>query len=372
MKVAFPHMGNVWVPLKALFDKNGVECIVPPRTSKNTLSKGTKHSPEWICMPYKTLLGNYIEALDLGADALIDIAGPGLCRLGYYAKLHEQTLRELGYEFTMYTFNWQDGGIVGLARFIKTLLQEDSWRKIVGDIKFGLTQLFYLDDIERHTHVIRPRERRQGDTSAIWRTAPGRICAAHDPATLKRTKKEIMAELNAVEQVPGIQPLRVGILGEFFVAMEPFINMDLEEELGKMRVEVMRSAYVSDWAKVWLFLEVIGLGHGKKVKKAASPYLTRDVSGDAMESIGETALLAQEGYDGIVHVQPFTCMPEIIAQNMLPQVSRDHDIPVMSIIFDEQMGKAGLVTRLEAFVDLMQRRRMQKMREKGKISAGTR
>ncbi|MBI2952866.1 MAG: CoA protein activase [Chloroflexi bacterium] len=364
MKVSFPHMGQVWVALKTLFDKNGVECIVPPKCSKRTLSLGTQYSPGWVCMPYKTILGNYLEALELGADTLIGVAGPGLCRLGYYAKVHEQILRELGYDFKMYTFDWQEKQIVGLATFIKTLLQENSWRKIAGDIKFGLTQLFYLDDIERYTHVIRPREKEQGATSKIWSTVGDRICAAHDPKTLKNTKKQIMDELNAIEQIPGIRPLRVGLLGEFFVATEPFINMDMEEEMGKMHVEVTRSAYVSDWAKVWLFIEALGLGHGEKVKKAARPYLTRDVSGDAIQSLGETALHAQEGFDGIVHIQPFTCMPEIIAQNLLPQVSRDHDIPVMSIILDEQMGKAGLVTRLEAFVDLMNRRRMTKERGK--------
>ena len=363
MKVTFPHMGQVWVPLKTLFDKNGVECIVPPKCSKETLSLGTKYSPEWVCMPFKTILGNYIEALELGADTLIGIAGPGLCRLGYYAKVHETILRDLGYKFDMYTFDWQERQIVGLAEFIKTLLQENSWRKIIGDIKFGLTQIFYLDDIERHTHVIRPREKVPGSTTAIWRTVGDRICAAHDPTTLKRTKKQIMDELDAIEQVPGIEPFRVAIQGEFFVAMEPFINMDMEEELGKMRVEVKRAAFVSDWAKVWLFLEALGMSHGEKVKKAARPYLRYDVSGDAMASIGETALHAQEGFDGIIHIQPFTCMPEIIAQNMLPQVSRDHDIPVMSIILDEQMGKAGLVTRLEAFVDLLHRRRARKKRE---------
>ncbi|MCL5960502.1 MAG: CoA protein activase [Chloroflexi bacterium] len=362
MKVSFPHMGSAWVALKALFDKNGVECIPPPPCSKRTVELGTKHSPEWVCMPFKTMLGNYIEALELGADTLLGVAGPGLCRLGYYSKLHETTLRDLGYDFKMYCFDWQEKQVVGLAEFIKTLLQNNSWPHIVGDIKFGLTQLFYIDDIERHVHQVRPREKVQGTTTKIWRTAGERICAAHDPDTLKQAKKAIMAELDAVEQGPSVDVLRVGLQGEFFMSVEPFCNMDMEEELGKMRVEVTRSAYISDWAKVWLFIEALGMGHGAKVKKAARPYMRYDPSGDAMASIGETILHAQDGFDGIVHIQPFTCMPEIIAQNLLPQVSRDHDIPVLSVILDEQGGKAGLQTRLEAFVDLMRRKQMQKRR----------
>lgn len=33
------------------------------------------------------------------------------------------------------------------------------------------------------------------------------------------------------------------------------------------------------------------------------------------------------------------------------------DIPILPLIMDEQTGKAGYLTRLEAFVDLMRRRK---------------
>jgi predicted nucleotide-binding protein (sugar kinase/HSP70/actin superfamily) len=142
------------------------------------------------------------------------------------------------------------------------------------------------------------------------------------------------------------------------MVLDSFCNGDIAEELGKRGVQITRSAWLTDWVKIWLFLEMVGISHGRKVKKAADPYLSRDVSGDAVHSLGETILHKKEGFDGIVHVMPFTCMPEIIAQNIFPNLTKDHEIPVMSIILDEQMGRAGLQTRIEAFVDLMERRRM--------------
>ncbi len=51
-------------------------------------------------------------------------------------------------------------------------------------------------------------------------------------------------------------------------------------------------------------------------------------------------------------------MPEIIAENIYPSVIKDHSIPVLTMVFDEQMARAGLITRIEAFIDLMERRRM--------------
>jgi predicted nucleotide-binding protein (sugar kinase/HSP70/actin superfamily) len=234
---------------------------------------------------------------------------------------------------------------------------------LIGDVKFAIQQLIMLDDIERQVHKLRPRVTEKGSVSRIWRTVPDRVCAAHSPEAMKRTRREIEAELAALPVDPNANPLRIGLLGEFFMAIDPFANMDLEEEMGKMGVEVVRSAFIGDWAKVWLFLEAIGLSHGKQVARAAKPYLSRDVSGDAIQTIGETVLHSKDGFDGIVHLQPFTCMPEIMAQNMLPRVSREHDIPVLCVILDEQMGKAGLQTRLEAFVDLMRRRRQKRPME---------
>ena len=84
------------------------------------------------------------------------------------------------------------------------------------------------------------------------------------------------------------------------------------------------------------------------------PYLKRDIGGDGWETVGEKVLRAGE-YDGIVHLAPFTCMPEIIAQNIMPTTREK--IPVLTVLCDEQMAKPGVLTRLEAFVDLLARRR---------------
>ena len=55
---------------------------------------------------------------------------------------------------------------------------------------------------------------------------------------------------------------------------------------------------------------------------------------------------------------PFSCMPEIVSQNILTKVSREEDIPVMTLVLDEQTGKAGYQTRIEAFIDLVKRKKM--------------
>jgi len=82
-----------------------------------------------------------------------------------------------------------------------------------------------------------------------------------------------------------------------------------------------------------------------------------DVGAECNISVGNTIISKQRGYDGLIHLMPFTCMPEIVAQSILPKVSRHYDMPVLNFILDEHTGEAGMITRLEAFVDLLTRRR---------------
>ena len=37
MKVTFPHMGNIYVLVKTLFDEMGIEYVIPPMFNKRTL-----------------------------------------------------------------------------------------------------------------------------------------------------------------------------------------------------------------------------------------------------------------------------------------------------------------------------------------------
>ena len=120
-----------------------------------------------------------------------------------------------------------------------------------------------------------------------------------------------------------------------------------------------RSIFTSGWTKFSLFLNPLGVNEKDRLHKAAMPYLKRDIGGEGWESVGEKVLHAKD-YDGLIHLAPFTCMPEIVAQNIMP--STKESMPVLTILCDEQLGKPGMLTRLEAFVDLLKHRRRAKVK----------
>jgi predicted nucleotide-binding protein (sugar kinase/HSP70/actin superfamily) len=347
-------MGNVYIPFQALFRRLNLDFVMPPVNNQRTLSLGVRYSPEGLCIPFKLTLGNLIEAVELGADTLIMPAGYGTCRLGYYAKTQEQILRDLGYRFEMIPVGFSEQKLFGLLKMIKRVSNNAPWSKIISGFRFGLAKLNALDKVERVVQKVRAVERIKGNANQLFTKAVKAIDRADDYDTLKRVQVEYIDQLNRVAKDTQAQSLIVGITGEFYVVLEPFSNLDVESELGKLGVEVRRTTFISSWTKFSLFLNPLGVNEKDRIHKAALPYLKRDIGGDGWESVGEKVLHARE-YDGIIHLAPFTCMPEIVAQNIMP--STKESIPVLTILCDEQMAKQGMLTRLEAFVDLLERKR---------------
>ena len=354
MRVGLPHTGNIYIPLKALFRRLNVDYLIPPAYNRRTLSLGVKYSPEGLCIPFKLTLGNLIEAAELGADTLLMAGGYGICRLGYYAKIQEQILHDLGYNVEVVNLGVSERKLFGLLELIKHLANNAPWSKIIPAFRFGLAKIGALDRVERVVQKVRAVERVKGTANKLFTKAINAIDQADDYDTLKQVQTDYIDQLNHVDKDTQYKPLIVGIVGELYVVLEPFSNLDVEIELGKLGVEVRRRLFISEWTKFSLFLNPLGVDETERIHKAALPYLKRDIGGDGWESVGEKVLHAKE-YDGIIHLAPFTCMPEIIAQNIMP--STKEKIPVLTILCDEQIAKPGMLTRLEAFVDLLERRR---------------
>ncbi len=363
MRVGMPHFGNVYIPVRAMGQKLGAtdkELIIPPATSQRTLNLGVKYSPQEACLPFKLTLGNLIEACELGADTLLQGRGTGICRLGYYAKDQEQILRDLHYDAHFLTIDVSHHKLASILQLMKQVCNDAPWPQIIFIFRFGMGKLFAVDKIERVVHKVRALELEKGKANQIYREAIEAIDEARKGKEVKNLTKEYTERLNRVPQDPNLDPLKVGIVGEIYVVLEPFANMDIEVELGKLGVEVRRTMSISRWVKYSLFLNPLGIDEWKQVHKAAMPYLKRDVGGDGWESVGEKVVHAREHCDGLIHLAPFTCMPEIVAQNIMPATKED--IPVLAVLCDEQMAKPGMITRLEAFVDLLKFRRKRKGR----------
>jgi len=362
--VAFPQMGNIRIPVAAALKAMGATLYLPPENNKEALSLGTRHSMETVCLPYKLNLGNYIQALEGGANVLLMFSAPGTCRLGNYAKMAEAKLQELGYDFEMIVFDMYKGKFVEIIKKFNLATGNKSLANAYKAIKIGLAKFDALDVIERNLFYARPREIKQGEAEKIYFRGRSEIDRAETVQEVKNAVKKAMDSFNSLKIDTKKEVLKIYLTGEFFVLLDPFTNMGIEKELGLLGVEVERQIMLSDWTNQTLVPKWNKKTetHKERAIRTANKYLTRVVGGECIETIGDTVYAAERNMDGVVHIGPFNCIPEIVSQCILPNISKNEQIPVISLLMDEQTAKTGLVTRLEAFVDLMKRQKRIKSR----------
>ncbi len=201
-----------------------------------------------------------------------------------------------------------------------------------------------------------PRALHKDEAVQIYRQALQEIDLAATREEVNRAAIKRTAELEKLEQHN--QPLlRLGLVGEIYTILEPSCNYDIIEQLGRMNVEVYRSVYTSDWVNDHLLGGLVKRSNRREILSSSRPYLNYFVGGHGRETVGYAVKFARQHFDGIIQIGPLTCMPEIVAQSVLGQVGEKEGIPVMTMYFDEHAGAAGIKTRLEAFVDMLYRRK---------------
>jgi len=349
MTISFPHMGDYHVPIGAFVQRLFPEARVmaaPPITNE-TAAIGQRHSPDFICEPFKYNIGNFIQALDQGANILLQ-TGTG-CRFGYYGELQEQILRDLGYEFQFICLSRDRARPQPIYETLRKLGSPLSTPQMIHAVLLavaGIRTMDKLSGIIRETmgftsspgemlseYGVFLQELKQADTAAKIYV----LARAYEKNLRLMTRDNITHH-----------PLRIGIVGDLYTVMEPFSNFDMERKMAARGIAISRKMSVS-------FL-LFGAGERPRLRKTRG-YLRYSGGANGLDSVGQSIQYAKLGYDGVIHAKSFGCTPELNAIPAMMRVSQDFGIPILHLSFDTQAGDTGLDTRLEAFIDMMEMRR---------------
>jgi len=152
---------------------------------------------------------------------------------------------------------------------------------------------------------------------------------------------------------PGEKTLKIGLIGEIYVVMESSVNMNVEEVLNSLGCEVENTQYISDWVFHNIQPKWGVFTKSRRVFRRGKKYTPINCGGHDKENVGWLMDFKKRGFDGAIHLMPFACLPELVNQSKIPTISKDLDMPILSLSLDEQMGEAHVRTRVEAFVDLV-------------------
>lgn len=344
-RIGFPRLGEYDETVseaftQALYEDNifHVNFFSPPPTTKNTVLRGWEKMDENMCLPAKITLGNMLDNLEenqLTGYLMWDSCGD--CRDKVYHLLHERILSKLGYNLQVYPLRA---------------------RSLLGDLKAMDPAISYKGAFKMLRNAL----------LKIWEL---------DKPLLKK------------QSFPPSDKPKIGVVGEIYTILEPNANLNILKKFEERGVFVHNSLPLSEFIfkpgfhnpwfrKLGIKRPDINYQVREEAQREAEEYLPQyTVGGHGKESIINTLYYGKMGFDAVIHIQPFPCMPESTVTEFLDQISQDYSIPVNHFTFDQQFGEANLTTRVEAMVNMLNLRKtsgeskvVRPLREKGGLEKG--
>jgi predicted nucleotide-binding protein (sugar kinase/HSP70/actin superfamily) len=223
-------------------------------------------------------------------------------------------------------------------------------------VRLGWTKSAALDWAGRRERWLRPRTDEPARAGKVTDRLRRDVDAAGTVHEVLRARRRAEAEFAALPVDDSRRPLRIRVVGESYCVLEPAVNFDVLRRLGDLGVE----AVPFETAHEWLGFHSVRIGNGQlhRLERACSPWWRMCVGGEDLSALGWLALAPEEGFDGVLHLHPFACMPSTAVEPGMQQASEQLGIPLLGLALDEHTSEAGVLTRLEAFVSLLERRRL--------------
>jgi predicted nucleotide-binding protein (sugar kinase/HSP70/actin superfamily) len=334
--------------------------MLPVKPSKRTSELGSRYSPEFVCTPFKLTLGTFIEMLDKGADELGIGGGNMYCRFGLYWPIQRLILEDLGYDFKFYPIPIYDKPL-NIVRSLQAISDDLTVPEAIKAFRTTWVKTRYIELVDELHYKYRTLEKEKGLADKLADETHRKIVEIDSLRKLRQYGKRlpgIFANNIEIDKSIEKEAVKIGVCGEIYVALEPAMNLDVHRklnELGVITKNCISFGMLIDFGR--RINPFITLQY-QKARKVAKPYIGQRCGGEVQENIGDIILYKKKNWDGLVHLYPFTCMPEIITRSIAPQVSKKYDMPFLSLVIDEHTGEAGYQTRLEAFVDLLRRKKI--------------
>jgi predicted nucleotide-binding protein (sugar kinase/HSP70/actin superfamily) len=347
-KFAFFQLGKSNIAIRSFARGLNLELVEVPTTNKASVTKGVSSAPEFSCLPFKTILGNMISAVEAGADVVVLTTSSSLtiCQASDFAMANKYILSRLGYKFDMIIVNTFRPNAV-LSAFKK--YRPAATLRQVSELMILFTQKFMLlESLDEYclNLYISVKKKESEKFRRKWEI---KIDATDSIVDLYLLRGKIKDDFQKYPQPDSSKMLKVAVIGDIFSVNDPYLNNKIFERLCDLGVYPVKTIEFSNLITGTSSLNV----EDALSRQRAKEYLRHNVGGYSQHTIASAIKYASQGFDGVIQIYPFNCMPETVVRSILPKVSRDYNIPILSLAIDEQTGDAGFATRLEAFVDLI-------------------
>lgn len=360
-KAVFFHIGDQYVAFKVIAKLIGYDSLDLPKPNSESINYGLSVSPEFACFPFKMFTGSYIQAAEMKADLIIAQTSYSInaCQYSDFAFTQKQILKKKGYKIDMVIvekFNPKEI-LLKLKPYKKDLtLTQVTEMMILLSQKISL-----IDDLDRYYYQIYISESKK-IADVFKKKFLLEIDNTDSIIELYKLKKKLVNEFDKYKKIDMNKIMKIAIIGDVYSINVDYMNNNLYDRLADIGVYAEKGHVFTDVVNLALNISNID----SKYMKKAREYMKHNAGGLSLNTIASAIKYADKGYDGVIQIYPFNCMPETVARSILPKVSKDLDLPILYLPIDEQTGDAGFATRIDAFIDLLTMRKEKKIKTEKK------
>ncbi len=399
VRVLWPSMGDLAAQaISAVARQLGINAEHLPPADRQTTQLARSVASGKECVPTLMVLGQVLKLMTQtppAEDDVIVVFVPkttGPCRTGQYAPFFELTFADLGFENICILNLSSDNsytelgeGMSGIAWYSLVLpdyfkdiqlalrlvakdlpaanqVFDEVWGRLVeiqGKDIAGLFPYLESEGVPRLQAI-----ERKAEMASFKRViVVGEIYVRRDDFSIHEIEDHLLRN--------GIFPKFTGV-GEWISYTDHSASMQLEQKLTKAPEPWYRRAFNADWKK-WAGLKVeqffMRAIEERIAETLESTGLTVPFPSDMREILADvdrftdisfeteatvspmTASLAvEQGYDGIILIAPFACLPGRLIKAMLEPYTRERNIPFIALEADGLKFPPNVISRLEIFM----------------------
>lgn len=301
--------GVLW---QTFFEALGKTVVISDETDKAIVDAGIARSVDETCLASKIFMGHVVNLIGR-CDAVFApcYASCGMHR-GYCTKFQSMT------DLVRNTFRAE-------LRVISLLVENGSDAKAIRNAFIELGQrlgasrkdakLAYKQAAQAQQRADEQRARNQEEILKL----------------MEEYRHVVTSDPSKTEQVP----LSILIVAHPYIAFDQYMAMDIINALKQLDCTVL-FACDTDHAKAY------------KASLDFSSTMPWVINRELIGSI----LMLKDQVDGIVLISAFPCGPDSMTDDAIMRCI--HGVPILNLMIDAQTGTAGVQTRLESFIDILQ------------------
>lgn len=302
------------------FNDLGIKIVLSDVTTKQTMSDGAALVVTETCLPIKVYVGHVLNLIHKGVK---NILIPSI----------QST------DVKIYNCS----KIRGLPDLIRNVVKED----------FNLVEAT-LDKSEKHQGLydfledcVRPfgitdKKLIKKASKAGWRCYNNFHVMAKSGMPYSKALSYALQGKVVISSSQKEYPISIALVGHGYNIFDDRVCMKISDKLEKMDVKVCTSLQLSSEQ---LNEGIASLGNDKYWANED------EVTGTAGHYLKDNKI------DGIITITAFGCGPDSLMIERITRHAKQFGKPLLNLTIDEQTGEAGFVTRIEAFVDMLFRKK---------------